>query len=1384
MKTIILALLFISSNAYSLCAPEGIAKRLGCEVIASQSSCMEDYGYGSAVKDAGACSPKNITASLKSTVPSGILGQVKSAADEIDAILTMVDRKGMGSDILNFRVLEVKTFNESHIEALFSKMSDLREKIYLLSISVDKVDSKLGKQSIIYAARYYSFMSRIHQIMASAAHSPDNTNHSLDFDHLKKFSLKIDKRIGLEILARMNLKARHLDSETLKLIVSEEEKQNFEFNVLQSPTSLLGYSKLVQFMSIREFLNNKWALTRMSTQTLDDPEVQYCGPKMLSFKPGPNNRMGSSDVSKELDNFDLYFTRFPKIIDNLVAASKKANIMTAEKSSSLVDRVFKGIPSISKRMIEEFNWLEDEVTSWKNDIASTLKQNEEKEWDLYAKTTLSVVVFPGDKLTPSSLVDRIVDDIFNLRKEAVIAQVDAMMNDLLPAEKSKLNLILSSALEERRSAFEAAMKPLISPVVEGIDNLSSFKNNNYIEKLAQTKEISTSALSAAYMQNHIEVNKLEKKLARIKLKLHDLEPKGPSELVEFFQAKLVKDQGLNYYVDKDENKRKIVTVFFQKVAEKFAKQTGSPTQKMLQAKLLEIANAQAAELRKQYPAPVVPVELNKFKYERPTIVADNTRLARPIINPYMKLSIEDEKVAPAPTKTAETKAPAPTHKADLNVKPGTNSTDSLRTSYNVLSMARFQPMVADNTRVRMNNAILPYKTKNLPKAKTYVVHIEELNRLGDNANFVTAFLSTMNLSGTSPSDSFLFRMVDQAVMADIRLAAAFNGSALIKLPLSRTHTEMRGLQSRTPHEVDVTDEKPALVRMALEAFTLNPDGTHVINDTKLVSIIQETIRTAIANSSNKVKTVCEADHSKPGSDNNYKTLFRSSTLIRQGILNNEALTEEVAARLNKLDDKLKQETRYWHESIQQDYIEPMMNVAMVLFIVSALVIPMLGSAGILAPGSVMMAMTMLDGIDLAITGASLYFRSVSTFYEIPAQVKFQKSMAYTQVDNFALTSWDDVKSAESSSKMAKTMLIAFTPLDALVGGQFYFSAKKLLGISGKQALRRAGIQARGFGMPTKTMLPRLSMKEMIKQRGLVKGVASKTVQEIKLLKYWAPRYQELAPSELTGALRKGLVAKTTRVTMDMVVNTGSANKILANEPWSLINDLKNSAKQIDDRLDVTRVIDDLGGDVGDKVIMTGSMTWKEFINKPTYSKFFMTPKTFIVAIKEGKVLSYLENWGDLMNKMNKLRGQFLNKRKQAIETLIAKLEDVQNLAAKDKDFLLTNNKANWMDHFQSLLSDVELKGLRDIVKTSQGPLRELKSVFKDHDRIMEGIVAFSTVQGKSISRMAASYAKATAQATDKEDIADFYVDMLDDHSADLGADDLLELRQQIEGEIL
>lgn len=1378
-------LLFSAQLAQAVCLTQAQADQLGCErYSAGDGYCAANFGEKYlAFRTTNECSKKQ-AAKLNGS-GGGILLTVRSLTDEVESLIDQFDDgSDHDYDFFSLPKVRITSFKDARVTNLLSTMKELKAKLLELTKVDAHVDTMTGKTIIILANQYLGFLTRVYRIYAQAAHTSNQFKY-MNYSNLNYLSPHFDKKIALELLSRLNLKAKHIDANTLEIVVSEAEKQSYEYYAVDKPDNLTDYAKLVQFMSLRDLITNKWALQRMSNKNLDNPVVSSCGQGMLSFRPGSDSKMSSSEATKELFAFDIFYSDYAPLLPEMAKSTLKHNIIGNWSANNIVDTVFDKVPTIEYFLSIELGWDETEIDSWKQELATTLWQNERNEWKLYSDPIVNTVIFPGDKLDPNYVAQRVVEDSFKIRVEAVKNQLIQSLIELPIEDIKTIEGIVDSKMAQFKTKWEANTKADILEIVKSVTNTTAIRNKNREEKIKETIEVAKAAMPSIHVTETILEKKLKKLHQQSALNVKGLDLKSPLELMSFFQQKLgAGDAGfvVSTSMDHKEEYANAVTDFFRRVGEEYTKKIKNvdvndhaKLARILRQAAYSIAGSILSKHKIEYNPLFTYSSTGKetYKYEAKV---DNTYVAqRPMLIPKFETP-----TIPEMSKNQNTDAVPEWFNYERPVIPNDTTANSV-SNYDMLSMMRYAPAVADNTRVAVQRYIpeLGGKTKSSKKHSAQLEYYNpyELEYIAkDMSWFYRNLFELLNLSGAraggTSTGSFYRTIADQKIVADQRLANAYTAAPMLKIPLSRDYYTYKyyggGMGYGSAVKVKESEEKPALIRM-LQAATVK-NGYVSISDAKLRELVEETISVAELSQKGQVDTFCGANYRDYDDDKKYKTLFRSATFVRQSITNDQGLSPEESEKLQELDEKLRKETRYWHEAISEDYIEPMMMVAMVIFIIAAFVLPLIGSAGLLSPGAVMLLITILDGADLVITGASLYFRGMANFYEVPAQVRFQKSLVMSQVTDLKLTTWEDYEQAKKSNDMDQLFTALFAPVDAIVGGQFYFSARKLLGVTGKNALKRMGVPARSFGRPPKTAMFKSSFSALKKEHGVMTAITRKSKEMLHNAKMWLPRYQPYSGAELAKVVRVGLVTKADEI--------GYAAK-----PWLMKQAMGDFVQRIDSRL---TTVAKHGDEAVEAYKMTGRMSLKEFIAKPGYSKEVLFPVSFIRAVKKGEVGKYLSSYGEVMESISRLRGKFMKNKANVMNTMMSKLDEVQQVAVKRPD-LLTKEHKNAFDYFQSLLSDDELKIFKEFTKFTKSEAKGFRKVFKDHDKIMEGLVPMTGVHGV---QFAAHFMYPNALADEivegfepqykdaADDLRSFYETMLKNESYGDLEDDLIILHRR------
>lgn len=1445
--------LFFTFYAQAVCMTPANGTQYKCErFYDGDAFCLGKYGRQfKAYTTSSKCS-KVLAKKLRDDSPEHrLVDQAKSLLDEIETQLTQIDRHGLNDEDILFgsiKTVDVSSFNDKAIKNVIKKLKNAAHKVHAASMIDFKVDSASGHTLIQMATKYIQLSARIHQLYANMAHKYLKNYGSFDYKNIGLPGLKIHKKFGLEILAKVNLKARHLNKEELEIVVSEDEKQNFEYMAIHQPESKDKYAKLVQFLAIREAVTNKWAIQRLSTTTLNDPAVRECGGNFLSYRPKEDGstahngyssykakRMSRSDAYQELLAYDKFWNDYVPKIEDLEKVTKKHSIITEDLASDLVQKLIEGVPTIEYTLIEDFGWEEYEIEDWKWEVAVTIADNEKNEWENYARTILSVSVFPGDDLATEKVVSRIVNDSFMIRYESIMAQLYAVLEVLPQEDLNTMAKITKQFLDNLKGQWEGSMKEDLKKVISEIHKSQTVANKNYKEKIEEGVLAAKSALPAAHIINEINKGVKSKKYNASQLYKYSkfdsniLDPATPQELIVYLTMKLgthYDGKRISYSMDNDSQYSEAAQEFFQKVSAKYSEKVKADDSRVKKAKVLfQVASEVSKELalanpynyrnhnhrpdNQQYRASKSSSNNGStfsfddfYKYTSfNTFAAESTSEYKPVIYPMVT---DNAGVSFTNTDGVTYNTNSLTDMDVYNYNnpnyktASTDESAASSSSYEVMNMVRLSPVVADNTRVAIDHRIMQYNEL-MEQVEDYNPFKPEL-MVNDKGEFYFYLFQILlagqkKEAGKLANASFLRNLNDQRIMAEHFLGEAYNGVPLLKIEVPRDDKYKSQTTCGTYGNCVTTNwwaetKAPALMRLVqtkrfekeydckrgefkkrskklvtnMKAAVTFPSHNSIRYDEGHIKcVIDEVIkiaREAVGQVHQKfdktqMQMFCDADFTDYKNDDDYKTLFKSVTAIRDSITNDQSLHPQKAEELKQWDEQLQKDTRYWHEAVNEDIIEPMLWVAAGIFILGTIILSWLGSAGTLAPATVALLIMIIDVADIAITGASLYFKGMTNFYELPAQAKFQESLAVSQIDSQTFTTFEDV--AMTNAKISQgRMMMGFEALFApIVGAQFSQSAKRFAGITGKRALSRFGMPVRHFGQPPKSVLIKRSFKELRKEFGFVGALSRKTADMVHNAKRWMPRYQTYTMDELQDTVRVGLTRKA--------VQEGIADK-----PWVLIDEVDRMIKRVDDRIvKAGEFADDFGSSMN-IFRMQNRLTFKEALKKPFYMKELFIPKSLIRALRKETFKEFIANFGTTMEKLNKLRNRFLIGKADKLKAIRSKLEDAKTLAAKNPEYLKEKDFSNYFDYFQSTLTKEEIRVFRDIAKHErnvvkmvtgnyQGKSHVFVKVFKDHDKIMETVEPLvSRISGQAL-RSTRYYKNPVTQIV-KETIDDIDVD--------------------------
>ena len=547
--------------------------------------------------------------------------------------------------------------------------------------------------------------------------------------------------------------------------------------------------------------------------------------------------------------------------------------------------------------------------------------------------------------------------------------------------------------------------------------------------------------------------------------------------------------------------------------------------------------------------------------------------------------------------------------------------------------------------------------------------------------------------------------------------------------------------------------------------------TGAFNESKARELINQAFDNTIKNASNKVSDYCSANYVNYKNDDSFKKIFKASTFLRANLKSPSGVSSENHKRIQKYDEQIKKEIRSKMEALNEDWLEPILIYSGTIAIIALAVTFCIGTGGTGIPAAIAGVASLLGTIDMVISApiiaASLYARVQTHFIEMPSQLKFNQSLAHSQLGDSSIINWDMHRNAKKEFKNQQLWQIGYMALDVFFIGSLGQHVKRTAGVVARSAYKRAtGIKLRGWSAPTANMYRNIKFAEYRKTNNFFKAVGKRIGNKVDKIRLYQPRYQDMPLSMIkTTALRQGLnkVAKSSKI---------------ANKPWTLLDDMKAYSKKLAQRTTEFKAYSKAEGKVIREVYGNNIKVGELFKFGRKYSSFNFVLKSFKKAAVENRLKSYFLNFGDELNELRKMRGELIDGRVKDIQLAIDKLEDLKLAkAAKGKSLVGTGDE---FSEFLSKLSDDEILALEEVVKKSpkNSLIRNFKSAFKDYNKVatgfrnpgyMKDIENMSKSAGKIIyphtSVMGDDVVANYKFDSDAEDIVNFYESMIKQNNA-------------------
>lgn len=853
-----------------------------------------------------------------------------------------------------------------------------------------------------------------------------------------------------------------------------------------------------------------------------------------------------------------------------------------------------------------------------------------------------------------------------------------------------------------------------------------------------------------------------------------------TEVTNRFQEKFIKsDGGMSYsYVGTDDERAKGLREIFYQVAQEYYKKYPYTINNMMTHQLRDEYVAVQDNTRVATPTHLqyIPVYedgtpailgnddfintfdtdlakkyLDKYKnndsyLENYVAVQDNTYVHRTNIllgindQPIGKKSTE-KRVVPGYNKdkitTGEIGKPLMvTDKGDIKTPRGVIPV-SQEEIYNILKRVEaFSP-----------EAMKKFESKNSTQKNRKIVYERfDIHKhvIADDREFFYRIFSMMNvhtisLSNTWMGGHFAPGNENQRFLAQNRVAQAYQTAPMLRNEYEWTHTYYQDIYHTDSFGVTMyagkkkrtkTYREPLLVKIATTAYNASSGK---LNESKARQLIDDIIKRATNNTAGKVAKFCNANWVNYKNDTRFKDVFKASSFLRATLKSPYAGGEEQAERIGKFDEEIRKELRSRWKAFNEDYVEPALKILGTAALIALAVVLIIGSAGTAAPGvlggayaiaSTFLAVEFFISFPLVVS--SLYTRINTHFYEVPAQLKFQRSLAQSQINFSEVVDWDMLRAEEKANKSSKAWTIGLMPLDFIYGAALLKHVRTTTGVVGRNAFRRlTNVKLRGWSAPPKSMLVHSGrFKDLRKAQGFIKATRIKVKQFVTNAKMYLPKYQPLPPEMLKGLpLRMGLLKRAKEI--------GVASK-----PWALLDDIKAYHSKLKGRIkEFDHFVATESGVLG-KVRLEGKLGFREVMDHGLqYSSLSFIPKSYAQAFKHavktkdpGYFVKFLTDNQTLWAKLKHMQGTLVQTRATNIAKTMDKIEDFKK--AVDSGQIAAQGDELMGELLRRLDTD-EILVLQEIAKNSKGMMGNFKSIFKDYNRVISGLKPVQYLYGKA-----------------------------------------------------
>lgn len=563
---------------------------------------------------------------------------------------------------------------------------------------------------------------------------------------------------------------------------------------------------------------------------------------------------------------------------------------------------------------------------------------------------------------------------------------------------------------------------------------------------------------------------------------------------------------------------------------------------------------------------------------------------------------------------------------------------------------------------------------------------------------------------------------DQKVLADSKVNNVYSMQPILRNEvLSNERFGREVINRRRVTNRDVA--RPVLLKIAHFAYDKR---TNQLDEVKASELIIDTYTQAKENIRGLIPKFCQANYMNYQNSESFKEIFRASTYLRQTLMSPNGTTPFNAKRIREFDHAVTEETRTENEK-RSDFLEPLLLKLGLVAIVALGVVISIGSLGTAAPASLAaiggylsLFMSIEFYFSFALVVGFSYSRINTQFYEVPAQLKFQESIAHSQVGFGKVADYDLIEKKRSENKTAKLFTIGLMPLDLFYGHMVVRQLKANLGHTAVNAAKRlSGVEFRKYTAPPASVRASTNMRELRAELGTIKGTMRGIRNGVSNLRAILPKYQ-LVPEEF-------IRTKMLRV----AIGNKFKNLGIANNPSAILGELRQYTGKLKERIVNYNQYLLKQKEILDQVRLSNNFSMREVMEHGVqYSKYGYTLRSFGRAIKQGRIFEYASVRGEMLEELNKLQGSLMSQKVEKLESLIDKV----------MDFKQTKNVGDNIDTLLARLTDDEVLALESIAKDKlflfevftgrqDGYLRELRDVFKDYQTVTAGLRSTTYLYG-------------------------------------------------------